>query len=404
MCLRAFIFGSHRLFFFLNIFVLFPVGLFFFYKRTHYRVDKSRIVPSILTRRASSKHAAPCREVNGTANCSNSNTLPPFVSAESTSEEGLLVPATPERANIQRGYVTPQQVYNLLNAEAGQPALHDPNYILILDCRSAERYKQSHLVTARASVTVMHPELGCLISCVQLQEFSIILLYAEEGHSPVGSEEARHDSMPLQRCFFQLSTLGMDPVILLGGYSAFHSLYPFLCTPRMILLESERRSLTIYPSEILEGALYQGSAAQAHDYRIIKNLHITHVVNATAESTDAFPSVVRYLRLRLNDDAQQDLSEALPAASRFIARALRGSPGVPGGRVLVHCSLGRSRSSVLTLAFLMEQRCWSLLHAFRWLKERRGCAAPNAGFLRQLSDYEEQLFGERLTSLDDIRL
>lgn len=54
--------------------------------------------------------------------------------------EGLLVPALPERANIQRGYVTPQQVYNLLNAEAGQPALHDPNYILILDCRSAVRY------------------------------------------------------------------------------------------------------------------------------------------------------------------------------------------------------------------------------------------------------------------------
>ncbi|XP_076141320.1 putative rhodanese domain-containing dual specificity protein phosphatase [Alosa pseudoharengus] len=210
--------------------------------------------------------------------------------------------------------------------------------------------------------------------------------------------------MPLQRCFFQLSALGMDPVILLGGYSAFHSLYPFLCTPRMILLQSERRSLTIYPSEILEGALYQGSAAQAHDYRIIKNLHITHVVNATAESADAFPSVVRYLCLRLNDDAQQDLSQALPAASRFIAGALQGSPGVPGGRVLVHCSLGRSRSSVLTLAFLMEQRCWSLLHAFRWLKERRACAAPNAGFLRQLSDYEEQLFGERLTKLDDIRL
>lgn len=220
----------------------------------------------------------------------------------------------------------------------------------------------------------------------------------------VGSQEARTDSPTLQHCFFQLSALGMDPVILQGGYSAFHSLYPFLCTPRMVLLESERRSLTIYPSEILEGALYQGSASQAHDYRIIKNLHITHVVNATAEISDAFPSVLRYLRLRLSDDAQQDLRQALPEASRFIAEAFRGAPGVPGGRVLVHCSLGRSRSSVLTLGFLMEHRRWSLLHAFRWLKERRACAAPNAGFLRQLSDYEELLFGRRLTSLDDIRL
>lgn len=149
------------------------------------RVDKCRIVPSASTRRAAtSKHAAPCREMNGTANCSNSNTTPPVTTAESITAgtlpsfshwlqrclcpihclwhyvcdnwihsyihsymfffclEGLLVPALPERANIERGYVTPQQVYNLLNAEAGQPALHDPNYILILDCRSAERYRQ----------------------------------------------------------------------------------------------------------------------------------------------------------------------------------------------------------------------------------------------------------------------
>lgn len=46
------------------------------------------------------------------------------------------------------------------------------------------RYQDSHVVTARASVTVIHPELGCLISCIELQKYSIILLYAEEGCSP----------------------------------------------------------------------------------------------------------------------------------------------------------------------------------------------------------------------------
>ncbi|XP_018973206.2 serine/threonine/tyrosine-interacting-like protein 1 [Cyprinus carpio] len=288
------------------------------------RADKCRLVRSTSSRGSLQvQNSAPCREMNGTVKLSQINVIE---SSQNNTEE-LLIPALPEKANIERGYVTPQQVYNLLNAEAGQPSLHDPYYILILDCRSAERYKQSHLVTARASVTVMHPELGCLISCVQLQEFSIILLYAEEGQSPVGSQEARVDSPTLQHCFFQLSALGMDPVILQGGFSAFHSLYPFLCTPRMVLLESERRSLTIYPSEILEGALYQGSASHAHDYRIIKNLHITHVVNATAEISDAFPSVLRYLRLRLSDDAQQDLRQALPEASRFIAEAAGGTGG-----------------------------------------------------------------------------
>lgn len=216
----------------------------------------------------------------------------------------------------------------------------------------------------------------------------------------VGSAKAKADSPGLQRCFFQLSTLGMDPVILLGGFSAFSALYPFLCTPRMVLLEPERRTLTIYPSEILEGALYQGSASQAADYRIMKHLHITHVVNATTNCPDAFPNMLCYLKLHLSDNSQQDLVEALPLASKFISAALKAEPG---GRVLVHCSQGRSRSSALTLAFLMEHRRWSLLHALRWLKERRACTAPNINFLSQLLTYEEQLFGSRLTFLEDIR-
>ncbi|KAA8583636.1 hypothetical protein FQN60_014844, partial [Etheostoma spectabile] len=245
--------------------------------------------------------------------------------------EGL-VPAVPVTACVEKGYITPQQVYNLLSAEEGQPALYDPYYILILDCRSAERYEDSHVVTARASVTVIHPVLGCLISCIELQNV-----------------KATTDSPDLQRCFFQLSGLGMDPVILLGGFSAFHALYPFLCTPRMVLLEPERHTLTIYPSEILEEALYQGSASQASNFRIIKNLHITHVVNATANCPDAFPNTLCYLRLCLSDDAQQDLLKALPLASR------------------------------------------------------RACTAPNINFLRQLLTYEELLFGSRLTSLNDIR-
>lgn len=129
------------------------------------------------------------------------------------------------------------------------------------------RYKESHVVTARAAVTVIHPELGCLIGSLELQKFSIILLYAEEGSSPgqqkttlkpllficlglpwpavagcsllllcpltvpvsltVGSVKARKDSPGLQRCFFQLSALGMDPVILLGGILSIQHPIPF---------------------------------------------------------------------------------------------------------------------------------------------------------------------------------
>lgn len=163
---------------------------------------------------------------------------------------------------------------------------------------------------------------------------------------PVGSVKARADSPDLHRCFFQLSALGMDPVILLGGFSAFSALYPFFCTPRMALLEPERHTLTIYPSEVLEGALYQGSASQASDYCIIKNLHITHVGNATTNCPDAFPTMLCYLRLHLSDDSQQDSVETLPLASKFINAALKAKPA---GRVLVHCSLGKLPESAADL-------------------------------------------------------
>lgn len=52
------------------------------------------------------------------------------------------------------------------------------------------RYKESHVVTARAAVTVIHPELGCLIGSLELQKFSIILLYAEVGSSP--GQQTKH--------------------------------------------------------------------------------------------------------------------------------------------------------------------------------------------------------------------
>lgn len=110
-------------------------------------------------------------------------------------------------------------------------------------------------------------------------------------------------------------------------------------------------------------------------------LHITHVVNATANYPNVIPNMLCYLRLHLrSDDSQQDLVEALPLASRIINMVLSAEPA---RHVLVHCSLERSRSSALTLAFLMKHWHRSLLHALRWLKAWRACMAPNIYFLHQ---------------------
>lgn len=77
--------------------------------------------------------------------------------------EEVLVPALPEAACVERGYITPQQAYNLLNAEEGQPALFDPHYILILDCRSADRWVQLQTPSRRHERSVFEGVCVCVL-------------------------------------------------------------------------------------------------------------------------------------------------------------------------------------------------------------------------------------------------
>lgn len=65
-----------------------------------------------------------------------------------------------------------------------------------------------------------------------------------------------------------------------------------------------------------------------------------------------------------------------------------------GGKTLVHCVAGVSRSATLCIAYLMKYQHMSLLQAYNYVKSKRPQIKPNNGFFRQLIDYEYRLFGE----------
>jgi hypothetical protein len=56
--------------------------------------------------------------------------------------------------------------------------------------------------------------------------------------------------------------------------------------------------------------------------------------------------------------------------------------------VLVHCMAGVSRSPTLVAAYLMWSRGLSAAETLAYLKERRPCVDPNAGFKQQLLEWE----------------
>lgn len=64
-----------------------------------------------------------------------------------------------------------------------------------------------------------------------------------------------------------------------------------------------------------------------------------------------------------------------------------------GGRTLVYCVAGVSRSASICIAYFMKHHQLSLLEAYNYVKLKRPRIKPNCGFFKQLIEYEKQLYG-----------
>lgn len=60
-------------------------------------------------------------------------------------------------------------------------------------------------------------------------------------------------------------------------------------------------------------------------------------------------------------------------------------------RILIHCVLGVSRSVTLAMAFLMQSYKMTFRHCFNFVKDKRGVASPNLGFVSQLLNFEKRI-------------
>lgn len=76
---------------------------------------------------------------------------------------------------------------------------------------------------------------------------------------------------------------------------------------------------------------------------------------------------------------------------QFISDAISG-----GGRVLVHCLAGISRSASVVIAYVMATKGMTLLRASEYVRARRHWINPNTGFMNQLKRFEAQLASTRV--------
>ena len=79
-----------------------------------------------------------------------------------------------------------------------------------------------------------------------------------------------------------------------------------------------------------------------------------------------------------------DISGYFGPAAQFIHTALEG-----GGKVVINCQMGVSRSSVLTMAYMILVRQWTVLHTITEFRKRRD-VRPNDDFIDQIVDLHNQ--------------
>jgi len=145
-------------------------------------------------------------------------------------------------------------------------------------------------------------------------------------------------------------------------------------------------------SEILDGKLYL-SGCEAVTTSNLMSRGITAIVCAMTDweerrtnVNDRTPTTIKKFRVPITDSEMSDIGNYFDAVTRFIDDELTN-----GGRVLVHCVAGVSRSTTLVLAYLVRFRGYTLLDSFDFVAEKRRIAWPNDGFYRQLIGYERKL-------------
>eukprot|EP01053_Blabericola_migrator_P001374 Blabericola_migrator_1__1373@NODE_1357_length_4726_cov_203_531015_g911_i0_p1_GENE_NODE_1357_length_4726_cov_203_531015_g911_i0NODE_1357_length_4726_cov_203_531015_g911_i0_p1_ORF_typecomplete_len836_score122_87DSPc/PF00782_20/1_5e29CDKN3/PF05706_12/8_2e05Y_phosphatase/PF00102_27/0_00089Y_phosphatase2/PF03162_13/6_6e03Y_phosphatase2/PF03162_13/0_005Init_tRNA_PT/PF04179_12/0_011DUF442/PF04273_13/0_52Gelsolin/PF00626_22/37Gelsolin/PF00626_22/29_NODE_1357_length_4726_cov_203_531015_g911_i019734480 len=142
-------------------------------------------------------------------------------------------------------------------------------------------------------------------------------------------------------------------------------------------------------SEIVKDQLYLAGESVASNLDVLLSNGITHILNSAGDTCpNYFPDKFNYLTFVLQDSrhTNEAMESVLFFALDFIKAAISS-----GGRVLVHCREGVSRSSTLVCAYLMYTQDLSFQAALDKIRSVRESCNPNTGFTFTLLKFGKRL-------------
>ncbi len=135
----------------------------------------------------------------------------------------------------------------------------------------------------------------------------------------------------------------------------------------------------------IEPWLYQTSRDTAYKHELLHAKGINVVVNVM--NFDSCPSVrahylelgFQYHHIPMLDCKREDIEQPCQQVAAIFQDARQNNL-----KVVVHCALGVSRSSVVILAWLISERGYTPEVALKYLQEKRPVIKPNKGYREKL--------------------
>ncbi len=143
-------------------------------------------------------------------------------------------------------------------------------------------------------------------------------------------------------------------------------------------------------NEIIPG-VFVGNAKSATDFVELQQRGITHVLNVR-RGVDWVAMVeyeemgITFKHVAMADVLCFDMKQNIDEAMTFISTAVNC-----GGKVLVHCKAGKSRSPTVVAAYLIAVKKYDVFSASAEIVKNRPRVFPNLNFLHFLCELEENV-------------
>ncbi|KAG7370494.1 dual specificity phosphatase [Nitzschia inconspicua] len=145
--------------------------------------------------------------------------------------------------------------------------------------------------------------------------------------------------------------------------------------------------------------LYVGSIGAAYNLPALQQAGITHILSLEPAGACKWPDLFTCLHIDTlydNSKPENNISQYFDRTLPFIDQALK-----KGGRVLVHCWRGKSRSVSTIIAYLIQEYNWTPDYALDLIHETRPIAEPNEGYWQELEDFYDVTVGKGAHHVED---